>query len=74
MLGVMHRDKLNITAKALLNLENNPDKCISLTECNLDCLDRLGDIHEGGQYTGLGPTGIMKNPVTLSSEGRNLVI
>ena len=50
MFGVMHRDKLNVTAKSLLNLENNPDKCISLAECNLDCLDRLGDIHEGAVY------------------------
>lgn len=50
MFGVMHRDKLNVTAKSLLNLENNPDKCISLVESSLSCLDRLGDIHEGAVY------------------------
>ena len=50
MFGVLDRTKLNITAKTLLNLEDNPDKCISLVECDLDCLDRLGDIHDGAVY------------------------
>lgn len=50
MFGVMNRRDLGDTAKALLNLANNPDKCISLIECCERALGKLGSIHDGMVY------------------------
>ena len=48
--GVMNRNELSVTGKTLLNLYHNPDKCVSLVECDLDSLEKLGKIHDGAVY------------------------
>lgn len=50
MLGIANRNELSVTGKTLLNLYNNPDKCISLVECDLESLKKLGKIHAGSVY------------------------
>lgn len=69
MLGVMSRKDLGVTAKAILNIAANPDKCVSLVECQLEALVKMCELHDGMVYWPWNVGAYLETPCDIEFRG-----